>query len=207
MKSKAVLAGVVAAAIAVGALLMLWPRSTGHEEPRPAADAPEVASSPRPAARPESARGHEARESEARGNEARESEPRADGESVGVADHRGETPSLPRRHRPGEPAEYVVQPTVIAGLRRALQPEIERCSEEHGQGLAPGATIQGALEVTVRSGMLSVLSAKVEQSGVPASSELIECARRAFAGAELRAEGHPDVDRHVLRLPFKVAAR
>jgi hypothetical protein len=98
----------------------------------------------------------------------------------------------------------VVQVPIIKDLRKALTPAVERCSAKFGQGLTPGATIQGALDVTIQAGQLSVLDVKVEHRGVPESSGLIECARKEFAAVTLPAAGHADVERHTLRFPFRV---
>jgi hypothetical protein len=120
------------------------------------------------------------------------------------AEHRGEEPSQPRPHRPGDPVVYVVQAPVISSLRRSLRPAIKRCSDANTAGLEPKAVLQGSLTVAVKGGLLTVTDVVVTQRGVPESSPLIECAREAFAAAQVRADGHADVEKHTLRFPFKL---
>jgi hypothetical protein len=196
MRSRAWLFGVVAAGVGVALVLFLWPRSTSHDsELTSAPGTPAVGGSSSAPPRDD-------------GAGARVEDEREPASAVEPQDHdhRGETPTAPPRRRPGD-RTYVIQPTVIAGLRSALGPQIEKCGEQYAADLQPDALIQASLRVAVRGGVVSVLDVKVDPRGVPASSGMIECARKALAAAELRADGHADVESHTLRLPFRITAR
>lgn len=196
---RALVVGLVAAVVATAAYL-LRSRSSG-EEPAEVATAPDqpgarTGSSPRRPPSLEAPRRTGAGDDNNDG-EAGRSEPRR-------AEHRGEQPSQPRPHRPGDPVVYVVQAPVISSLRRSLRPEIKKCSETSAAGLEPDAVLQGTLTVAVKDGLLTVTDVVVTQRGVPESSPLIECARKAFVVAQVRADGHADVEKHTLRFPFKL---
>jgi hypothetical protein len=212
MRSRAWLVGLVATAVAVAAIFFLWPRSTSDD----ADDPPKTATDGSAGAGPSTTTGAGAPSLSEPAPTAADDDSAGDGESASegdrppldrVRDHRGAPATHPRPHRPGDKAVYIVKAPIIAGLRKSLRPEIKRCSDEYAQDLGPDAQIQGSLEVTVRAGVLSVLDVKIEQRGVPESSGLIECARKAFAAAELRADGHEDVESHILRFPFKVPVK
>jgi hypothetical protein len=206
MRSRAWLFGVVAAGVAVALLLLLWPRSTSHDSQ--VTSAPVVTgggSSPAgPARRPPPGDGA-GRATDGAGPAEPAAEPQ--GGEPQDHDHRGETPTAPPRRRPGDRPVYVIQPNVIAGLRSALGPQINKCGEQYAADLEPDALIQASLRVAVRGGVVSVLDVEVHHRGVPESSGMIECARKALAAAELRADGHADVESHTLRLPFRISAR
>ncbi|HKE15985.1 MAG TPA: hypothetical protein VKB80_14005 [Kofleriaceae bacterium] len=205
MRSRAWLFGVVAAGVAAALILLLWPRSTSHDS--------EVTSAPAVTGGASSPTGPDRRaapgEAGATADGAGPAEPAAEaqgGEPVDH-DHRGETPTAPPRRRPGGRPVYVIQPDVIAGLRSALGPQIDKCGERYAADLEPDALIQASLRVAVHGGVVSVLDVEVHHRGVPESSGMIECARKALAAAELRADGHADVESHTLRLPFRISAR
>jgi hypothetical protein len=211
MRSRAWLFGVVAAGVAVAVILLLWPRSTTHDSERTPLSPGDVAGavsdggSPDPS-EPAQAAAPVAADADNNNDEVGEGPDRATG--AGIRDHRGETASggVARRfpdRRPG----HVIQAPIIADLRRTLNPEIKKCSDEHAADLEPGAQIQGALRVAVHSGVVSVLDVDVQQRGVPESSGMIECARKAFASVQLRADGHAEVESHVLRLPFRIPVK
>jgi hypothetical protein len=203
MRSRALLIGLVAALVAVAAYF--WRErsisQTSDDEPAPSAatggTAPK-ATSPSAAAAgdDDSAGGADAADED--GDAA--SRPR---ERPEPRNHVGAEATHPRKPRPGQ-RTYVVQVPIIKDLRKALKPAVEACSAKFSEGLAAGATIQGALDVTIRAGVLSVLDVKVEHRGVPEASGLIECARKEFAAVTLPATGHADVERHTLRFPFRV---
>lgn len=202
MRSRAVLIGLVAAAVAVAAYF--WRErsisQTSDDEPPPSATgggtAPKPTTPSAGAGGGDGAGGDEAADED--GDAA--SRPR---ERPEPRNHVGAEATHPRKPRPGQRV-YVVQVPIIKDLRKALQPAVETCSAKFSEGLAAGATIQGALDVTIRAGVLSVLDVKVEHRGVPESSGLIECARKEFAAVTLPATGHADVERHTLRFPFRV---
>lgn len=212
MRSRAWLFGVVAAGVAVAAILLLWPRSTTHDSERtplsPATGAGAVSDGAAPD--PSEPAQPQAPVATGDGNNNNDEAADAAGEAkeAGIRDHRGETASggvarrFPNR-RPGR----VVQPPIIANLRRTLNPEIKKCSDEHAGDVEPGAQIQGSLRVSVHSGVVSVLDVDVQHHGVPESSGMIECARKAFASVQLRADGHAEVESHVLRLPFRIPVK
>ena len=79
-------------------------------------------------------------------------------------DLRGAEATQPRPRRRGE---RVVETRIVADMRKALQPGVDRCRREFGEGLAANAQIQGTLAVSIRSGVLSVLDVAVAQRGVP----------------------------------------
>ncbi len=210
MRSRAWLFGVVAAGVAVALLLLLWPRSTTHDserEPLPAGSgASSDGASPSPPQAPTSPAGG----GEGDNNNDEGGGGTGQASSGGVRDHRGEAASgggVTRRRFPGGRPGHVIQAPVIADLRRTLSPEIKKCSDEHADDLAAGAQIQGSLRVAVHSGVVSVLDVDVQQRGVPESSGMIECARKAFASVQLRADGHAEVESHVLRLPFRIPVK
>ncbi len=196
---RALVVGLVAAVVATAAYL-LRSRSSGEEPAElataPAQPAARAGSAPR---RPPSLEGRPRTGAGDNNNDGEEG-PR----ERYRAEHRGEEPSQPRPRRPGDPVVYVVQAPVISSLRRSLRPAIKRCSEANADGLEPDAVLQGRLTVAVKNGLLTVTDVVVTQRGVPESSPLIECARAAFAAAQIRAEGHADVDKHTLRFPFKL---
>lgn len=201
MRSRALLIGAGVAAVATVAIL-LWPRSTAdHESETEATEAGRVVpasgtsgSTPKPPDEPDSDDGEEA------GAEAPQ--------TGGVRDHRGQEPTHPRpRHLPGQRPRRVLQAPIIRGLRQTLRPEIKKCSDQYAKDLPENAVIQGSIRVTVQAGVLSVVEAKVDQRGVPETSPLIECARKAFAAATVQAEGHDDVESHMVRLPFPVPVK
>ncbi|HTE54371.1 MAG TPA: hypothetical protein VK698_26130 [Kofleriaceae bacterium] len=208
MKSRALVVGLVAAAVAMGAYL--WrARSSGEDgaegsAPAEPTSAVEAASG---------AAGGAARSPSDPPGPAGSGDINNDGEAPGedgsdeaqTRDHRGEAPTAPRPRRPGEKAVFVVQAPVIGALRRSLRPEIKRCSEQLGAAdLEPDARIQGTMTVTVKGGVLSVIDVQVGHRGIPDSSPFLECARKAFAAARVPAVGHPDVDKHTLRFPFNL---
>lgn len=208
MRSRAWLFGVVAAGVAVALVLLLWPRSTtkhSEREDLPAGaagtvgDASSAAANP-PAATPPVAAGA----GEDDNNNVMDAG--GAGESH-VRDHRGEAPKAGVTRRFGAGRPLVIQAPVIADLRRTLRPQIEKCGAQHGEDVSPGAQIQGSLRVAVHSGVVSVLDVEVQQRGVAESSELIECARQAFASVQVRADGHAEVESHVLRLPFRIPVK
>jgi hypothetical protein len=212
MRSRAWLFGVVAAGVAVALVLLLWPRSTTkHSErkdlPAGAAgavgDASSGAAGTSPATPPVAARS---------GGPEDDNNNVMDGGAAGsadnVRDHRGQAPDpgVTRRFAGGR-RPLVVQAPVIADLRRTLRPQIEKCGAQHGEDVSPGAQIQGSLRVAVHSGVVSVLDVDVQHRGVAESSGLIECARQAFASVQVRADGHAEVESHVLRLPFRIPVK
>ena len=209
MRSRAWLFGVVAAGVAVALLLLLWPRSTSHDserEPLPAgsgAGASSDGASPSAPQTPAAPAGG----GEVDSNNGEGGDSTGQAEKGRVRDHRGETASgVTRRFPAGRPG-HVIQAPVIADLRRTLSPELKKCSDEHAGDLADDAQIQGRLRVAVHSGVVSVLDVDVQQRGVPESSGMIECARKAFASVQLRADGHAEVESHVLRLPFRIPVK
>jgi hypothetical protein len=202
MKSRALLIGLGAAAVAVAATLWMWRGDGGGDAEE--SDAPAARAGLDAAARPAARRGRPLRAGSSGSDPGGSSG--ASTEDT-VRDHRGQAPTHPRPHRRGDRPVYVVQAPVIARLRASLRPEIKKCSDEFSQDLSPGAQVQGSLEVTVQSGVVSVVGVTVEQHGVAESSGLIECARKAFAAAQVRADGHADVERHTLRFPFKLPLR
>jgi hypothetical protein len=196
---RALVVGLVAAVVATAAYL-LRSRSSGEEsdeiETGPAEPAARAGSSPR---RPPSLDAPPRTRASANNNDG--------GVGTGEpqrADHRGEEASQPRPRQPGEPAVFVVQAPVISSLRKSLRPAIKRCSAASAADLEPDAVLQGSLTVAVKDGLLTVTDVVVTHRGVPESSPLIECARAAFAAAQLRADGHADVEKHTLRFPFKL---
>jgi hypothetical protein len=200
MRSRRWLLGVVALGVGVAAVLLLWPRSTDHHSDEvadvPPTPPPGGADRPRPSLEP-TASGKPAR------GEADEPES-APGETT--RDHRGQGVVAARRG-PGEGPVRVVQPPVIRDLREAVRPELKKCSDQFASDVQPNAQIRGSLRVAVRSGVVTVLDVKVDHSGIAESSGLIECARKAFASAELRADGHAEVESHTLRLPFRIPVK
>lgn len=196
---RALVVGLVAAVVAMAAYL-LRSRSSGEEaadvETGPAAPAARAGASPR---RPPSLDAPPRGGARDNNNDDRV----ATGEPQ-LADHRGEEATQPRPRLPGEPAVYVVQAPVISSLRKSLRPAIKRCSAASAADLEPDAVLQGKLTVTVKGGLLTVTDVVVTQRGVPETSPLIECAREAFASAQVRADGHADVEKHTLRFPFKL---
>jgi hypothetical protein len=194
MRSRRWLLGVVAAGVGVAAILLLWPRSTHHEA--------EVADLPPTPASGGAERRRPSLESPA--SEPASEDATAAGDTT--RDHRGQG-TVAARRRPGARPVYVVQPPVIRDLRQAVRPELKKCSDEFAGDVEPNAQIRGSLRVSVHSGVVSVLDVEVDQSGVPESSGLIECARKAFAAAELRADGHAEVESHTLRLPFRIPVK
>ncbi len=210
MRSRAWLFGVVAAGVAVAVILLLWPRSTTHDSERtplsPAAGAGAVSDGAAPPpSEPAQPATPGASGDGSNNNDAGGGPERASGDRI--RDHRGETAGGVARRFPGGKPGHVIQPPIIADLRRTLSPEIKKCSDEHAADLQPGAQIQGRLRVAVHSGVVSVLDVDVEQRGVPESSGMIECARKAFASVQLRADGHAEVESHVLRLPFRIPVK
>jgi hypothetical protein len=199
MRSRRWLLGVVALGVGVAAVLLLWPRSTDHESDE-VADVPPTpapgAERPRPSL--ESASGEPERGGE---------DTPASATSDTTRDHRGQGTVAARRRRPGDRPAYVIQPPIIRGLREALRPELKKCSDQFAGDVEPNAQIRGSLRVAVRSGVVSVLDVEVDHSGVAESSGLIECARKAFASAEVRADGHAEVESHTLRLPFRIPVK
>jgi hypothetical protein len=199
MRSRRWLLGVVALGVGVAAVLLLWPRSTDHESDEvadvPPTPPPSGADRPRPSLEPT------ASGKTAPGEDAPDAAP---GETT--RDHRGQGVVAARR-RPGDPPVRVVQTPVIRDLREALRPELKKCSDQFAGDVEPNAQIRGSLRVAVRSGVVTVLDVKVDHSGVPESSGLIECARKAFASAEVRADGHAEVESHTLRLPFRIPVK
>ncbi|HWM85950.1 MAG TPA: hypothetical protein VNO33_08925 [Kofleriaceae bacterium] len=193
MRSRAWLFGLVAVAVGVAVVLLLWPRSTSHEVPAehqpPTTEG--AAATPRDPALPDDV----------------EDDARAKAVEKGVRDRRGEVGTMPRRRLPGDPATYPIQQPVIAELRAALRPQIKKCSDEHASGMGPRAQIMGSLRVAVHSGVVSVVEVKVDHRDMPETSPVIECARKAFASAQLRAEGHDDVEGHLVRLPFRMPVK
>ena len=202
MRSRAILIGAGVAAVATVAIL-LWPRSTADNgSEQEATEAGRVVPASGSGARPTLPAGDIATDDgEPAGEEVAP-------QSGGVRDHRGQEPTHPRpRHLPGRPPVRVLQPPIIRGLRQSLKPEIKKCTDQYGKDLAENAVIQGSLRVTVQAGVLSVVEAKVAHRGVPESSPLIECARKAFAAVTVQAEGHDDVESHMVRLPFPVPVK
>ena len=196
---RALVVGLVAAVVATAAYL-LRSRSSGEEAAEvatePAQPAARAGSSPRRPPSLDAPPRSGARDNNNDG-EVAAGEPQR-------ADHRGEVPSQPRPRRPGDPVVYVVQAPVISSLRKSLRPAIKRCSNASAADLEPNAVLQGSLTVAVKNGLLTVTDVVVTQRGVPESSPLIECARAAFAAAQVRADGHADVEKHTLRFPFKL---
>ncbi len=211
MRSRAWLFGVVAAGVTVAVILLLWPRSTTHDSERtplsPATGAGAVSDGAAPD--PSEPAQPQAPVAAGDGNNNNDEPADASGEAkeAGIRDHRGETAGgVARRFRNGRPG-HVVQPPIIANLRRTLNPAIKKCSDEHAADVEPGAQIQGSMRVAVHSGVVSVLDVDVQHHGVPESSGMIECARKAFASVQLRADGHAEVESHVLRLPFRIPVK
>lgn len=213
MRSRAWLFGVVAAGVAVALILLLWPRSTTHDSERTplsptGAGAVSDGASPQPSEPAQPALPAAGTDGSNNNDDGAAEEGSAGASGRQVRDHRGETASngVTRRFPGGRPG-HVIQPPIIADLRRTLNPEIKKCSDEHAADLAPGAQIQASLRVAVHSGVVSVLDVDVQQRGVPESSGMIDCARKAFASVQLRADGHAEVESHVLRLPFRIPVK
>lgn len=213
MRSRSWFLGVVAAGVAVALILFLWPRSTDHEseltDQKGAAkgasagrDVPTVPPPDDPD--PDGAGSDDGDGKQAGRRGADDRSPSGE-----VRDHRGETPTGTARPRPGERRPHVVQPSLVGELRRQLSPQIEKCGEQHAAGAEPNAEIHASVRVAVRSGVVSVLEVKVDQRGVPqaSASGLIDCAREAIVAAQVRADGHADVEGHTLRLPFRISGR
>jgi hypothetical protein len=200
MRSRALVIGAGVAAVATVAIL-LWPRSTadnGSEDEAIEAGRAVPADGTRTGTKPT------ADDQASDEDQGGEDETPLTGR---VRDHRGQVPTHPRPRLPGDRPKRLIQAPIIRGLRQALRPEIKRCSDQYGKDLTAGAVIQGSLRVTVQGGVLSVVEAKVSHRGMPESSGLIECARKAFAAAKVEAEGHDDVESHTIRLPFPVPVK
>ena len=211
MRSRAWLFGVVAAGVAVAVILLLWPRSTTHDSERTPLSPATGAGAVSDGAAPDPSEPAQPPAPVATGDGNNNNDERADASGqandAGIRDHRGETASGVARRFPNRRPGHVIQPPIIANLRRTLNPEIKKCSDEHAADVEAGAQIQGSLRVSVHSGVVSVLDVDVQHHGVPESSGMIECARKAFASVLLRADGHAEVASHVLRLPFRIPVK
>ena len=115
-----------------------------------------------------------------------------------IRDHRGQTGTGTPR------ATFVVKAEAIRDLRLSLRPQVKACQTRHASEITDGARVQARLGVAVRGGVVTVEEVQVQHSGLPEGSAMVECARAAFASATVKAEGHPDVEHHMLTFPFKL---
>ena len=111
----------------------------------------------------------------------------------------GGTPDPLIRHRHGHvgrPVSRIDGPLKVAGQARFA-------GDVH-----PGGRLSGRLTVAIHDGLLTVTHLDLGVGGGLADdSALVDCARRAMTALEVRADGHADVERHVLDLPFVLPLR
>lgn len=155
--------------------------------------------------RPELPEGEEASEPQAR----RRPEPageyrrhvRQDG--TVVRDHRaGAGPPAKKEgaiHVPREIAR--VESDLVLGVRRALRPMVRECTAQYRQDLGEKPRLQAELAVAVEQGELRVTGGTIQLFDV-AEGQIDVCVYNQSLGITLPAEGHPEVERHVLTYPF-----
>ena len=115
-----------------------------------------------------------------------------------IRDHRGKTGTGTPR------ATFVVKAEAIRDLRLSLRPQVKACQTKHASEITDKARVQARLGVAVRGGVVTVEEVQVQHSGLPEGSAMVECARAAFARATVKAEGHPEVEHHMLTFPFNL---
>lgn len=118
-----------------------------------------------------------------------------------IVDNRGREPT---GVAPTKEPEFVVAAPVIREMRRVLRGQMVQCQEAHKSEIGDDARVSGQLGVSIQSEVLTVVDLEVDHTGVPESGKLLECARQALAGLQMRAPGHDDVKRHVIRFPFNL---
>ncbi|HLU64836.1 MAG TPA: hypothetical protein VKZ63_01085 [Kofleriaceae bacterium] len=116
-----------------------------------------------------------------------------------VRDHRGERGTRLER-------TYKVKPDVIRAARAVLRARMKECQEQFKHEISGQARLQARVGVLVQGGVLTIEDVAIQTSNLPEGSEIVECARAAFASAEVPAEGHAEVE-HTLNFPFDLPLR
>lgn len=125
-----------------------------------------------------------------------------------VRDHRANAPAPGLRGtvpRPG--IEAKVAPTAILAVRNAMRPIVHQCSESLSRsGLGANPRIQSQVVISIQNGQLVVDEAIVEAGDVSATDAagVRECVESQVEAMTLPADGHEDVSRYTLRLPYRL---
>jgi len=169
-------------------------------DPPPAADPGPSAHDPAPRARPEV--------------EAPEEEESDAGPRVYVRDDG----KVVRDHRSGNPEPMMtggvpvpekmrkIQASVIYSMRKAMRPLVYACAEEiDTDALGDDPMIQSEVMISIEDGAVTVDQVAVKLRDIETEAdELSDCVRTSVADLSLTADGHEDVSRYWLTMPFKL---
>jgi len=123
-----------------------------------------------------------------------------------------------RDHRSGNPEPMMtggvpvpekmrkVEARVIYEVRKAARPLVYGCAENlDADSFGDDPMIQTAIMITIENGAVSVDQVDVKFRDVDADTDAVtDCVNEAVTQISLSAEGHEDVSRYSLTMPFKL---
>lgn len=122
---------------------------------------------------------------------------RAGNQEPNVSAPRIEPPQVPRK----------AKPEAIIAVRNAMRPIVHKCAEQlDANGFGEHPRLNGTITISIVSGKLSVDRAVIQVADVaPGDADvMVNCVTEPMEQLSLAIQGHDDLVRHDLHMPFRL---